>query len=75
MGICGARISDALLIDGEDVRIDFVNFPDMELTAVGVLICRDILGCYVSEEIIADALEALTRSEERRVGKECNPEV
>lgn len=66
LGMCGDRLSDALLIDGEDVRIDFVNFPDMELTAAGVLICRDILGCYVSEEIIADALEALTEEKAER---------
>lgn len=70
LGMCGDRISDALLIDGEDVRIDFVNFPDMELTAAGVRICRDILGCYVSEEFIADALEALT--EEKTVRAHIN---
>ena len=70
LGMCGDRISDALLIDGEDVRIDFVNFPDMELTATGVRICRDILGCYVSEEIIANALEALT--EEKTVRAHIN---
>ena len=58
------------MIDGEDVRIDFVNFPDMELTATGVRICRDILGCYVSEEIIANALEALT--EEKTVRAHIN---
>lgn len=64
LGMCGDRISDALLIDGEDVRIDFVNFPDMELTAAGVRICRDILGRYVSEEFIADAFEALTEEKQ-----------
>lgn len=66
LGMCGDRISDALLIDGEDVRIDFVNFPDIELTAAGVRICRDILGRYVSEEIIADALEALAEEKVER---------
>lgn len=66
LGMCGNRISDALLIDGEDVRIDFMNFPDMELTAAGVRMCRKILGCYVSGDIIADALEALTEEKAER---------
>lgn len=70
LGMCGDRISDELLIDGEDVRIDFMNFPDMELTAAGVGICRKILRCYVSEDIIADALEAL--AEEKAVRMNIN---
>lgn len=70
LGMCGDRISDALLINGEDVRIDFVNFPDMELTAAGVRVCHEILECYVSEDIIADALEALT--EEKAVRTHIN---
>ncbi|MDE7207537.1 MAG: hypothetical protein K2N90_10350 [Lachnospiraceae bacterium] len=66
LGMCGDRISNALLVDGEDVRIDFVNFPDMELTAAGVRICREILECYVSEDIIADAHEALCEEKATR---------
>ncbi len=60
LGMCGGRIADMELIDGEEVRIDFINFPDMELTATGVMICRKILECYVPSNIIADAHEALT---------------
>lgn len=67
LGMCGDRISDALLIDGEDVRIDFVNFPDMELTAAGVRICRDILECYVSGDIVSDAYVALMEEKVVRV--------
>lgn len=59
LSLCNDRIAEAELIDGEDVRIDFVNFPDMELTAAGVRICQNILDSYVSEDIIADAQEAL----------------
>lgn len=66
LGMCGDRISDALLIDGEDVRIDFMNFPDMELTAAGVRICRDILECYVSEDIITCAHGALIEEKTKR---------
>lgn len=67
LGMCGDRISDALLIDGEDVRIDFVNFPDMELTAAGVRMCRDILECYVSGDIVLDAYVALMEEKSVRV--------
>ncbi len=66
LGMCGDRISDALLVDGEDVKIDFMNFPDMELTAAGVRICRRILECYVSGDIIADAREALCEEKSLR---------
>lgn len=61
LGMCSDRIADMQLIDGEDVMIDFANFPDMELTAAGVRICQEILQCFVSDEIIADAQEALSR--------------
>ncbi|MCI8564957.1 MAG: hypothetical protein HFI39_01340 [Lachnospiraceae bacterium] len=64
--LCSDRIADAELIDGEDVRIDFVNFPDMELTAAGVRTCRKILECYVSDDMIADAHEALTEEKAER---------
>lgn len=61
LGMCSDRIADAKLIDGEDVMIDFANFPDMELTAAGVRTCQEILRCFVSDEVIADAQEALSR--------------
>lgn len=65
---CGAnRLAQSELIDGEDVRIDFVNFPDMELTAAGVRKCRKILQCYVAGDIIADAHEALVEEKDMRV--------
>lgn len=66
LGMCGDRIADAELIDGEDVRIDFMNFPNMDLTAAGVRICREILKCYVSEDIVADAHEALRLEKSER---------
>lgn len=66
LSLCNDRIADAELIDGEDVRIDFMNFPDMELTAAGVRICRKILECYVSGDIIADAHEALCEEKSAR---------
>lgn len=66
LSLCNERVEEAELIDGEDVRIDFMNFPDLLLTADGVRICRDILECYVSDDIIADAFEALCWEEVSR---------
>ena len=66
LGICSDRIAEAELIDGEDVRIDFINFPDLLLSADGVRECRKILENYVSKDIIADTFEALCHEESIR---------
>lgn len=50
LGMCAERIAEAELIDWEDVQIDFTNFPDLLLSADGVMECRDILKNYVSEK-------------------------
>lgn len=65
-GLCCDRIADAELIDMENVRVDFVNIGDMELTAKGVWRCREILGSYVSEDVLADAYELLRLEESAR---------
>lgn len=57
--LCCSRIADENLIDGEDVKIDFNNFPDILLTFNGMRKCRKILECYLQENIITDAGEAL----------------
>lgn len=59
LSLCSDRIADAELIDGESVRIDFLNFHDLLLTAEGVRVCREILEGYVSDDILKDAYEAL----------------
>lgn len=66
LGMCSDRIAEADLIDGEDVRIDFINFPDLLLSADGVRECRNILENYVSNDIIADAFKALCHEESIR---------
>lgn len=63
LGMCSDRIAEADLIDGEDVRIDFMNFPDLLLSADGLRECRNILENYVSKDIIADAFEVLCHEE------------
>ena len=67
LGMCADRIAADDLIDGEDVRIDFIRFPDLLLSADGVRECRKILENYVSKDIIADAFEALCHEESVRV--------
>ncbi len=66
LGMCSDRIAEAELIDGENVRIDFVNFPDLLLSADGVKKCQEILENYVSNSIITDAFEALCDEENIR---------
>lgn len=66
LGMCSDRIAEAELIDGEDVRIDFINFPDLLLSADGVRTCRKILENYVSDNIITDAFETLCDEESIR---------
>lgn len=66
LGMCSDQIAEAELIDGEDVRIDFINFPDLLLSADGVRECRDILGNYVSNDIVADVFAALCHEESVR---------
>lgn len=62
--MCCDRISDEGLIDGEDVQINFANFPDINLTADGIRKCRKILECYVQNNNIADAFSLLCEVEQ-----------
>lgn len=62
--MCCDRISDEGLIDGEEVQIDFANFPDIKLTADGIMQCRDILESYVQDNILVDAFSLLCEVEQ-----------
>ena len=61
--MCCDRISDEGLIDGEEVQIDFANFPDIKLTADGIMHCRDILESYVQDKVLTDAFSLLCEIE------------
>lgn len=63
---CCSRIADLELIDGEEIRIDFLNIPDLQITASGMKKCRDILESYVSQDVLKDAHEALCLEESVR---------
>ncbi len=62
--MCCDRISDKGLIDGEEVQINFANFPDIILTADGIMRCKDILESYVQDNILADAFSLLCEVEQ-----------
>lgn len=64
--LCCERVANAELIDGADVRINFLNMPDLEVTAEGMRMCREILECYVSRDILKDAHEILCLEESAR---------
>lgn len=66
LSLCSDRIAESELIDGEDVCINFVDFPDLLVTAEGVRVCREILECYVSKGIVLDAYKALCNEAELR---------
>lgn len=64
--VCSNRITDAQLIDGEEVEIDFINFPNLSLTQIGIMTCLDILSGYIDEDEIKKILEALKNENETR---------
>ncbi len=57
---CGDQIAETGLIDGEDVQMDFINFPDLLLTADGFFLCREILKEYMHVSLIREAADILT---------------
>lgn len=50
LDVCSTRIADEELIDGEDVEINFLEFPDLLFTNMGLLYCEEILLGYISQE-------------------------
>jgi len=66
-GLCCDRIADAGLIDGTDVCINFLNIPDLEVTAEGLRKCREILECYAPQDILKDAHKILCLGESERL--------
>jgi hypothetical protein len=62
-GLCCDRITDANLIDMEDVQIDFINMPGLCLTADGIMVCRDILESYIGKETLRDAFRWMCSEE------------
>lgn len=50
--VCSNRIADAQLLDGENVEIDFLDFPNLLLDVYGITYCYDILKGYINESTL-----------------------
>lgn len=55
--VCGNRIADAMLIDGENVQLNFLNLPDLLFDSKGILQCFDILKGYVDKDKLSKIYE------------------
>ncbi|MCC8044027.1 MAG: hypothetical protein LIP12_00820 [Clostridiales bacterium] len=66
LSIAADRFSDAELIDGESVIIDFTDFPNLFLTSDGLLDSRHILASYISQKELTE-LYKMVCSREREV--------
>ena len=67
---CSKRIAESEMIDGEDTRINFADFPDILFTSDGFFDCRHILENYLPFDTLADAWQLLIEAE--RENREIN---
>lgn len=64
--MCADRIAEVELIDAEEVQIDFLNFPDLHLTADGLKECQGVLENYIPVDVIKRNFSTLCVEESRR---------
>lgn len=64
LSICSDRIADASLIDGKDISIDFFNFPNLNLTEDGIMLCSEILLGYIKHDTLMNIWK-YTKSENK----------
>lgn len=62
--LCCDRIAENDLLVGNNVAINFADFPDIELTSTGVLQCREMLLAYVTEDLLKNTYELLCAHED-----------
>ena len=70
LDLCSDRLADELMIDGEDTKINFADFPDILFTESGLFDCRHILENYLSVDVLMDAWKLLL--DEERINREVN---
>lgn len=63
LDMCCSRLADSELLDGEDVCIDFTDFPNIQLSADGLQNCKSILECYISRDLLAQVYGFMCRTE------------
>lgn len=61
--LCSDRIAENEMIDGEDTRINFTDFPDLLFTSDGLFDCRHILENYLSVDALIDTWQLLREVE------------
>lgn len=70
LDLCSDRLADELMIDGEDTKMNFADFPDILFTESGLFDCRHILENYLSVDVLMDAWQLLL--DEERINREVN---
>lgn len=68
LDLCSDRLADELMIDGEDTKMNFADFPDILFTESGLFDCRHILENYLSVDMLMDAWQLLLDKE--RINRE-----
>ena len=63
LDLCSDRLADELMIDGEDTKMNFADFPDILFTESGLFDCRHILKNYLSVDVLMDAWQLLLDKE------------
>lgn len=68
--LCSGRIAESKMIDGQDTKMNFADFPDILFTESGLFDCRHILENYLSVDVLTDAWQLLL--DEERIKREVN---
>ena len=72
LNLCAGRLADEM-IDGQDTKMNFADFPDILFTESGLFDCRHILENYLSVDVLMDAWQQLL--DEERINREVNSVV
>lgn len=70
LNLCSDRLTAELMIDGENIKMNFADFPDILFTESGLFDCRHILENYLSLDVLMDARQLLLDRE--RINREVN---
>lgn len=65
LNLCSDRLAKEEMIDGENIEINFADFPDLLFNSDGLFECRHILENYLSADMLIDAWELLRDAERR----------
>ena len=69
LNLCAGRLADEM-IDGQDTKMNFADFPDILFTGSGLFDCWNILENYLPVDVLMDAWQRLHDKE--RINREVN---